>query len=312
MKRFIQSFLKVILGGLFLTFFIFGCRQQEDPVPIDTTRLAVGLGSLAPEGWQLYDEVRRFTAESLYEKINGRAEFYLAYNMVEMTFAGFENINDDGQFIDISVYDMGATTNAFGVFSAERSHEGISLELGRESYRSGANYYIWKGQYYIQIISSDTTEEFQQIGEDLAQSTTDLVLDSGQPIWGLNALPKENRVPGSERYFLVDAMSLDFMSNTYMAKYEMEGATVSAFLSQQNSQDAALEIVDRFLEHANRYGKDVKRMTVEGLDLTACDMGGSYDTFFRKGRLVAGVSAVADQDIAVRASVDLWKRLPDE
>jgi hypothetical protein len=295
-----------------LTIFIFGCRQKNDRVPIDTTPLATGLGGLAPEGWHLYDEVRRFTPESLYEKINGRAEFYLAYNMVEMTFAGFENSSNDEQFIDISIYDMGAATNAFGVFSAERSHEGVPLELGRNSYRSGANYYIWKGQYYIQIFSSDITEDLQQIGKDLAQSTTDLVPDTGEPIWGLNALPKENRVPGSERYFLVDAMSLDFMSNTYMAEYEMEGATVSAFLSQQSSPDAALEIIDRFLEHANRYGKDVKRVSVEGLDLTSCDMGGSYDAFFSKGHLVAGVTAVANQDIAVRASVDLWENLPDK
>jgi hypothetical protein len=61
-----------------------------------------------------------------------------------------------------------------------------------------------------------------------------------------------------------------------------------------------------------RYGKNVTRMTIEGLDLTSCDMGGSFDTFFRKGRLVAGVTAVADKDMAVQASVDLWKKMPDE
>ena len=313
MKRSVQSSRKAIRGTLvFVLSIAFSCRQPDDLTSIDTTSLPAGLSDLAPEGWRLYDEVRRFIAENLYEKINGRAEFYLAYDMIEMTFAGFENDDDENRFVDLSVYDMGTPTHAFGVFSAERSHEASSLELGRDAYRSGANYYIWKGQYYIQIISSDITEELQQTGKDLAQSTTDLVLDSGEPVWGLNALPKENRVPGSERYFLVDAMGLDFMSNTYMAQYEREEAIVSAFLSQQSSQDAAAETIDRFLEHANRYGKDVQRMTIEGLDLTSCDMGGSYDTFFRKGRLVAGISAVSDQDMAVKASVDLWEQMPDE
>jgi hypothetical protein len=279
---------------------------------MQTRSLSAELGDVTPPGWELYDEVRRFTAENLYEKINGRAEFYLAYDMIELTFVGFENGNDDGQFVDISVYDMGTPTHAFGVFSAERSHEASPLELGRDAYRSGANYYIWKGPYYIQIVSSDTTDELQRIGMDLARKTTDLVSDSGEPVWGLSALPEEDRVPGSERYFLVDAMGLDFMRNTYMARYKRDGTIVSAFLSQQDSQEAARDTVALYLEHANRYGEDAKHITVDGLDLTLCDMDGTYDVVFQNGRLVAGVSAVEDQDTAIQVSVDLWKKLRDE
>jgi len=276
---------------------------------VEPEGLSARLGGLAPEGWELYDEVLRFTAENLYEKINGRAEFYLAYDMVDMTFAGYENSNDDGQFIDISVYDMGTSTHAFGVFSTERSHEASPLELGRGAYRSGANYYIWKGQYYIQIVSSDTTDELQRLGKDVALKTTDLVSDSGDPVWGLNALPEKDRVPGSERYFLVDAMGLDFMRNTYVAQYARDGAVVSVFLSQQDSPEAARASVDHYVEHANRYGEGVKHLTVEGVDLTSCDMGGSYDIVFQKGRIVAGVSAVEDRDMAIQVSVDLWREL---
>ena len=194
-------------AAIVLICFAFGCQHQDEVTSVETEGLPARLGGLAPEGWELYDEVLRFTAENLYEKINGRAEFYLAYDMIEMTFAGYENSHDDGQFIDISVYDMGTSTHAFGVFSTERSHEASPLELGRGAYRSGANYYIWKGQYYIQIVSSDTTDELQRIGKDVAQKTTGLVSDSGDPVWGLNALPEKDRVPGSERYFLVDAMA---------------------------------------------------------------------------------------------------------
>jgi RNA binding exosome subunit len=297
---------------LFVSFFSSGCRQQDDRAPEDKTNLAAGLSRLVPQGWTLYDEIRRFTAENLYEKIDGRAEFYLAYDMVEMTFAGFENPNDDSQFIDISVYDMGAPTRAFGVFSSERSHEGMVLKLGRDAYRSGANCYIWKGKYYIQVISSDITDELARISLDLARRTTDLVADSGETVWGLNALPQQDRVAGSERYFLVDAMGLDFMRNTYMAEYRTRGTIVSVFLSQFDSLEEARKAMTRYFEHASRYGKKVRRTTVEGVDLTECDMNGNTDVFFQKQRLVAGVTAVARRDDAVRASVELWKKLPDE
>lgn len=326
MKKCMASFLMTFLGALLIFFFAFGCNPQKDGQStdrsvravgsvegsVDTHTLAAGLGDLAPEGWKLYDEVRRFTARNLYEKINGRAEFYLAYDMVEMIFADFENAGDTSQFVDVSIFDMGTPTHAFGVYSAERSEAGHSLELGQDAYRSGANYYIWKGRHYLQIIASDATEELRRIGMDLARGATDLVPDSGELVWGLNALPKEGRVPGSERFFLVDAMGLDFMRNTYMARYRRGGIIVSAFLSQYGSLDEAGKIIARYLEHANRYAKNVESINSEGLDLTSCRMNGSYDVFFQKGRIVAGVSEVADKKTAIQASVDLWKKLPDQ
>ncbi len=311
MKR-IAPLLPFCAGTLFLCLFYSGCRQREDAAPVYKTALAAGLSGLAPQGWKLYDEVRRFTAENLYEKIDGRAEFYLAYDMVEMTFAGFEDAGNDARFIDISIYDMGTAIRAFGVFASERSQEGSSVELGRDAYRSGANCYIWKGKYYVQVVSSDITAELQRMSLDLARRTTDLVADSGEPVWGLNALPTENRIAGSERYFLVDAMGLDFMRNTFMAQYKIKGTPVSVFLSQYASAEEAGKIAARFFEHVNRYGKKARRATVKNVELTECDMNGSYDVFFQKGRLIAGVTAVARRDVAVGASVDLWQKLPGE
>jgi hypothetical protein len=300
------------IATLALVCFVLSCQPGEEAPSAETGGLSSKLANLAPEDWELYGEVLRFTPENLYEKINGRAEFYLAYDMIEMTFAGFEKSGDESRFIDISVYDMGTPTHAFGVFSTERSHEASPLELGRDAYRSGANYYIWKGQYYIQIIASDVTDELQRIGDDLARKTTDLVSDSGESVWGLNALPEEDRVPGSERYFLVDAMGLDFMRNTYIAQYNKDGRVVSAFLSQRDSPEEAQAALAKYVEHANRYGEGVQSLTVEGASLTSCDMGGSYDVIFQKGRVVAGVSEVEDPDLAIHAADDLWRRLPVE
>ncbi|MBN1567003.1 MAG: hypothetical protein JXA73_04095 [Acidobacteria bacterium] len=312
MQKSTQSYFSIFLCFLVLSFFTFGCRLQDDHEPTGIKTLASGLGSLAPEGWKLYDTVSRFTPRNLYEKINGRAEFYLAYDMVDMTFAGFENGKDASRFVDISIYDMGTPTHAFGVFSAEKSQEGQSLKLGRDAYRNGANYFVWKGRYYIQIISSDTAEDLQKMGMDLAHRTAALVSDSGESVWGLDALPAENRVPGSERYFLVDAMGLAFMKDTYMAQYRIKGTTVSVFLSRRGSPAEAAKAIAGWLEHANRYGKDVKQSTIEGMDLTSYAMGKNYDVFFKKGRLIAGVSAAEDRKIALEASVDLWKKLPEQ
>jgi hypothetical protein len=310
-------------------------------------KIAKMVESLTPKGWELYDTVMQFTQENLYQHINGRAEYYLAYDVIGMTFASFEKSIDedfgekgDISFINLSIYDMGTPTNAFGVFSGERSLEVQRIKLGHDAYRIGANHYIFQGQYYIQIIAADDTDELRQVCMDLAAKVTDLLPDSGQgegfrvgksgdalsfgnpvsptlrrekgDIWGLTALPKANRVPQSVQYFLVDALGLDFMRNTYTAKYYRGKSIVSIFLSQQDSPESARTTMTKFKEHANLYGTGVDIISVDGIELVSCDMDGSYDVVFQKGRLVAGVTEVKNQELAVEVAIDLWKQLRTE
>lgn len=315
MKKSIRLFTKITQVVILIPLcFTLNCQQkaEEEIAATSPQGLSVKVAGLAPNGWEIYDNVLHFKAENLYEQINGRAEFYLAYDMIGMTFASFERSAKNEHFIDLSIYDMGTPANAFGVFSGERS-KGISLtDLGRDAYRSGANYYIWKGQYYAQIIASDSTDELRRIGMDLAQKVSDFLLDSGEPVWGLNALPQVDRIPESERYFLVDAMGLDFMRNTYIAQYTKDDAVVTVFLSQRDYEEYAHAAVTQYVEHANKYGEVVKRLTVDGVELILCDMGGSYDVIFQKGGIVGGVSAVEDQSMAIQAATDLLRQLRNE
>jgi hypothetical protein len=276
---------------------------------IASQRLPVLVAGSTPKGWQIFDEVKQFTPENLYEQINGRASFFLSYDMIRMTYVRFVNSDKTSQFINLSIYNMATPTNAFGVFSAERSQGESSLELGRAGYRSDANYFIWKGQYYIRIISSEATDAFQRIGMDLAQKVTDFLLDSGEQVWGLTALPLTDRMPESVQYFKVDAMGLDFMRNTYTATYRKGNTLVTAFLSQQDSMESARARVVRYAAYAKKYGKGIERLKAGEVELVSCDMGGTYDVVYQKGRLIGGVSYVEDRGLAIRVALEIWEKL---
>ncbi len=267
------------------------------------------LEGLTPTGWAIAVGVRQFTAEDLYQQINGRAEFYLAYNMRVMTFASYENKADAGQFIDLSIYDMGNPTNAFGVFSVERSQGQSSLSLGRISYRSGASHFIWKGRYYIRIIASETSDELRRIGMALARKVTKALLDSRELVWGLTALPVADQVAESVQYFRMDAMGLDFMGNTYTAKYRKGNAIVTVFLSQRDDLESARNTMVQYADYTKQYGKGIGRLKLDGVEFLICDMGGSYDVVFQKGRLVGGVTSVERRNLAIHVATDLWRQL---
>ncbi len=260
--------------------------ESHDPAEI--------LASITPEGWELYDEVGSFTAANLYERINGRAELYLSYDVLTLNTATYERKSNIEDFLEISVYEMGNTTNAFGIFSMERAPGETPCELGRLSYRSDANCYIWKGTYYITIAVSDTTMEFQRLSYELARKVTTQLSDSNESVWGLSAFPSDALIPDSIQYFKVDAMGLDFMQNTYTAKYRREDKEFTVFLSQKENPEAALRIVKRYLNYSEQYGKGNTRITKSGLDFHVCDMGGTFDVILHKERFFLGVLSVPD------------------
>jgi len=298
------------LAGLFPA----GCElnRQKEQIDASPQELAEMLAVLTPKGFKIHGSPTWFTPENLYELIDGRAEFYLAYDMVGMCFVRFATGPDSAVFINVSIYDMATPTNAFGVFCAERAPNSTKLKLGRDAYHSAADYYIWKGQYYVQIVAPDVSVELQQVTGDLAGKLTDSLHDSNEPVWGLTALPKANLVPYSVRYYLVDAMALDFMRNTYTARYKRGETEVTVFLSRRDSVESARAAAAKFSEHANLYGDEADRLTVDGIELLSCDMGGIYDIMFQKGRLVAGVIEVEDQNTAVQAAIDLSRQLRPE
>ena len=301
---------KQIWSTIFLALMIAALMPVWFSGQLDASQsLPAAVAGFTPIGWQVSGGVKQFTPENIYEQINGRASFFLAYDMIRMTYASFIYGDETGKFIDLSIYDMGTPTNAFGVFSAERSPGESPLDLGRAGYRSDANYFIWQGRSYIRIISSAASEEFKRVGLELARKVTDFLPDSGAPVWGLAALPLTDRMPQSVQYFKVDAMGLDFMRNTYTAAYRKDKTLVTAFLSQQESAQSAQATVVKYSQFAEKYGNGIERLKAGEVELVSCDMGGSYDVVFHKGRLMGGVSDVEDRDLAIRAALEFWQQL---
>jgi hypothetical protein len=305
---------KFVLGWVLAAVVLLaGCGfVWQDAPAASPSELAETVTALRPEGWEIHRKVMWYTVENLYELIDGRAEFYIAYDVIGLCFASFTKSNESDIFIDVSIYDMGTATNAFGVFTAERSPEAIQLKLGRDSYRTGADHYIWRGRYYVQVIAPDDSDKYQQITRNIAEQLTGSLRETKESVWGLTALPKENLVAQSVHYYLVDAMGLDFMENTYTARYQTGETEVVVFLSRRDSVESAKSGVTEFMEHMNFYGKEVIPLRVGKIELVACDMGGIHDIVFQKGRLIGGVTGVEDQRLGVQEAVVLWRQLKDK
>ena len=272
-------------------------------------RLSSALTGIVPADWVLSGSVLRFTPQTLYEHINGNAELYLAYDVAKLTFASYEQESDPSRFIDLFVYDMGPPTNAFGIFSGERFGEQPPVGLGRLAYRSDSGFFIWKDRYYIQVIASEPAEGLIQTAELLAKQISASLIDKGEAVWGRTALPAQRRIPGTTKFFLRDAMGLDFMTHMYTSEYQIGRRRVKALLSKQRSAQAAQTLLTRYREYASQYGKGADDESVDGISLLLCDMGRRYDVLFQKGALVGGILSAESKPLGMRAAMVLWRHL---
>jgi hypothetical protein len=285
-----------------------GCGTEPVPDTHHSDPVTV-LEGLSKDGWTLYDRVLEFTPDSLYEQINGRAELYLSYDVVSLAHATFDNVDDPALSLSLSIYDMGSPQMAFGIYSVERSTGEELIDLGRAAYRSNADLYVWHGQYYIRAISTHTGDKSRSTNLEWVRRIVAALPDSREAVPGLESLPGDGLIPDSVRYFKIDAMGLDFMTDTFTAQYAGPAGPYAVFVSPAASPKAAVDVVERYGEHAERYGRGNRMERVGEADYVVCDMGGVFDVVSTKGHRVCGVTDVEDRDRALAAAVEFCQAL---
>jgi len=89
--------------------------------------------------------------------------------------------------------------------------------------------------------------------------------------------------------------------------YQTRG--ISIFLSKKNSPETAQRTLNKYTAHVKQYGKGINSLSKDNIKLVSYDMGNCYDVIFQKDSLIAGVTGVENESLALQAAVDLWKKL---
>jgi hypothetical protein len=275
-----------------------------------TETIARALEGLTPEGFTKKGLVERYTEANLYEKIDGRSELFQSYDVTGMTFVTFSKADDPTKFIDVFLYDMTTPLGAFGVYSVERSSGSKAIATGDSGHRTGSDLFFRKGQYYASILTSGPDEKVQKQASALADMLADRLKGEAGELWGLAMLPAKNRVDETVQYLMVDALGLDFLTNTFTAQYRDGETRFTAFVARCKSADHAAEVLTKYRAHFVEFGDRVEPAKIEAASVLFAEAGdGEFDGACQVGDVVAGVTAVKGRDAAVRAMTFLLKEL---
>lgn len=267
-----------------------------------TSTIAAALSGVDVEGWER-SLVERYVVENLYDKINGRSELYMSYGVRGMVFATYTRAGHPEDFIDVFLYDMGSVAGGFGVYSVERWGDWEAAEWGTEGYRTDTDAFFWKGAYYATVLGSSEEPMVREAQQRIAGALAEALPDSGESLWGLSVLPEKGLVPGSIQYFMVDAMSLSFMEDTFTAQYRYGDVAVTAFVAKREAESDVRATRDAFVDYMKKYGVRAEEVGEGNSVLHVADMGGGYfDVVFAEGPYVGGVTFVADRALAIEAA----------
>jgi len=198
------------------------------------------------DGWKKAGEPGLYTPETLSTYIDGGAELYLSYNF--KTALSLKYRDSAKNEIAVDIFDMGTSSDAFGVFA--HSRETIETGFGQGSEYAAGLLTFWKDRYYVSILAYPETAAKKDVVFKLGRTIAGAIRGEGPlpPILGL--LPAENLVPESVHYFhhYIWLNSFYFVSNenvlnvgddtpAALAKYRQAGSTF--FLLLVRYPDAA-------------------------------------------------------------------------
>jgi hypothetical protein len=121
------------------------------------------------EDWQAPRHADRFAADELYVKIDGRAEAYLRFHVVGLTFGTYVYRRDAGRTIDVYWYDMGTPENAQAMYASEEPPDAAPAPVGRKGYQAGGAVFFCQGSSYVQILPSRLDEADARVALAIAE-----------------------------------------------------------------------------------------------------------------------------------------------
>jgi len=205
------------------------------------------------EGWTRDGEPQEFSAENLFEYIDGAADLYLSYGFEELAAAAYDR--GDKMSVSIEIYRMSALRDAFGIYSQEKPQNPAFLAIDTQGYHVKGALNFFHGRYYVKLIGYSLGDEDQAILEQAASEIAGRIGgDSAFPA-ALRFFPEEKKVPGSERFLADNVLGHAFLHSAFTADYHLGGRNATLFLIEARDDLDARSMLDAYLGLARSGGQ---------------------------------------------------------
>ena len=295
-----------------------------------------------PAGWVVAKSgdkhLETFNADNLFEKIDGRAESFIQYNVKGMAYAYYHPAGDESNEVQVYVFELADALRALGKYGSEKPDEAKPVALGSEGYTTAGSTLFYSGPYYTQIVSTKDDDKFAGFALEIAKKIAAAQKPAGAPTTvastaaggkgdpeGAAASPAPTvsspealfamlpSGPGraNNKYVAQDVFGYSFLSDVFMAEYAEGGVNWQGFLRPYGSPDEARAVFEKYLAGVKQDGAEVKEVKADGADRMVITSNiGLIDAYFLKGNCVGGANGATDAKPAEAFARAFAKALP--
>jgi hypothetical protein len=296
-----------------------------------------------PAGWEVGDlggrHLETFQPANMHEKINGRAESFLQYNVNGMAYANFHPKGDDSDEIQLYAFEFPRPLDAFGKYGAEKPAGATTVPVGTEGYGAAGSVSFHQGKYFVQVVSTSKEPEFAEAAMALARAVSGRIerlnAPAGQPSAAPSAVAAETPEPsaepaeldpaavlrllpdgpgrGSSQYVAQDVFGYSFLSDVFLADFKDGEATWQGFLRPCESPEAARALLEEYVAAVKTDGGEVEEIQADGVGkMIAASNIGLFDVVFAKGNALAGANGATERASAEAFARQLARDLPEK
>ena len=254
----------------------------------------------APAGFTA-NPPEHFTKDNAFEKIDGGVQIFIDHGMLTMEQQKF---SQNGQDIDVTVYDMGEPLRAFGMLGEERNGDLSPVDVGQDGYAVAGSTFFRAGRYYAKAIASDPGLGSASLGLARALAAK-MPKDKFDPP-GAHWFPSDGLKANSLKWVLKGGLATEFLSDAYIASYQVGSEPpMDGFLAKRGSAAEAESLLGQFKAYYPQLGA-VSSGTVAGQSVVVCNQSsGGVCLVFAKGAVCGGVSNAGSQASAEKITAEL-------
>ena len=198
-----------------------------------------------PAGWTVQADTATYAPDNLWEYINGAADLFVSYGFTYLQCATYRT--PAGAEIRAEAYRHASATQAYGMYSQERSPENAAVNIGIEGCADEGMVNVVLGNWYLKLSSPPPATKEEML---VVAGAIDSVLGAPRGLpEGFALLPGPGRILRSEQYVARDFLGYGFMSNVFLARYGgAEGCRM--FVVRTTSPAAAHAALESFIRKA--------------------------------------------------------------
>jgi len=248
--------------------------------------------SVVSTGWRATAAPQMFDESNLYEKIDGREEFYKTRGFKKLYFLTLKSDEHPNLDVDIELFDLGSIENALGAFGAEISNPQTEVHTTPSGlwYLTRNGGFLSQGRYYARLIGSDDNDFIRGKVASLREGLTAGLPPEPMPwVYGL-FVGNLHLNPGKIQFQKENAFSFDFATDIYSAN--VAGSDAEIFISKRTSADDAVAVAGKLADGFAGFGKRVEGGLIHNEYVNA------YDGVRAQGPYVIGVRLAPTVDEA--------------